>query len=169
MRVLPPPLFSSKARDSLPTSTCSICALPQGLLAVVSFISGVGVTPMPAMQLCEGQGGLEVLSWGHVVSRPGLEGAGPWSHPASVCSFTSWLGFLGWWVHPASHNAISLSPLFSFAKLLQSNACAKIDSFSPFSSKRWQLAVQAANHTLCHAFTGLGASAAAVAGVKSQV
>lgn len=138
MQAPPPPSFSSKAaQDSLPTSNRSGCAPLQAPLAVVTalfFFPRVGVMPTPAVRRWEGWG-----TYGACVGTcgisPGEEGAGPWSHPASVSSFMSWRGSRGWWVCPASRGATSLSSVLSFAKLLQGDARVKNNSFSPFPLK----------------------------------
>lgn len=101
-----------------------------------------------AVQRCEGggtRGACEVVS-------PREEGTGPWSHPTSVSSFTSWLGSLGWWVCSASLGTTSLSSLLFFAKLLWVDACAKDNSFSVLPLKIRQLAVQAAKQTFLLCF-----------------
>lgn len=116
-----------------------------------------------------GRGGLEVLAWGHVVSRPGMRvqvpGATQLQYAALHPGLVFWVGgFILLPMVPFPCPLFSLSQNSFEAKHVQ-----KLTASHLFPSKRWQLAVHAANHTLCHDFTGLGKSAAAVAGVKTQV
>ena len=104
----------------------------------------------------------------HPGKRAQVPGATQPQSPASHLDLALWVG--GFVLLPSVPPPC---PLFS---LLQSSFEAmhvrKITASHLFPSKKWQLAVQAANQIFCLAFTWpktvLGASAAAVAGVKTQ-
>lgn len=171
MLALPPPLSSSKAaQDSLPTSNRSGCAPPQRPLAVVIFFSFSHVMVSCQHLQCRGvrEGGHTVCVWGRAASCPGrraqVRGATQPQSPASHLDLAFWVG--GFVLLPV---VPSPCPLFS---LLQSSfkvmRMQKVTASRLFPLKRWESAVQTAHQMLCLAFTGLGASAAAVAGVKTQ-
>lgn len=174
-QALPPPLFSSKsAQDGVPMSNRSGCALPQGQLAVSFFFFFSHVMVFCQRLQCRGVrwGGHAVLVWGVRCLAPGkkvqVPGATQPQSPASHLDLALWVG--GFALLPSARPPC---PLFSRSQSsFEAMPVRKITASHLFPLKTRQQAAQAANQTFCLAFmwpkTGLGASAAAVAGVKPQ-